>query len=165
MQKSESEILSEIATKRREHELRKKDIETEIRNRVETELAESWNEVRRAIWDAKRGGLAIAKIARAYGTTNRATIYSIVAEMPTYLAGEELTFLKTGEPAQKSDLTPTVTAVPNTIANKPGWEVTLPDGAKLEVYRAASGVLMPIGPNKARWAENPELVDLIENLS
>lgn len=159
MQKSEAEILSEIATKRRDHESRKKDIETEIRNRVETELAESWNDVRRAIWDAKRGGLAIAKIARAYGTTNRATIYSIVAEMPTYLAEEELTFLKTEEIRTVED----VKIVAHFTDMGPGFKLTWPDLKEPLEVADMGGNLLPLGQgeNRERYRSNK---DHYENL-
>ena len=104
-------------------------------------------------------GVPVRRIGTAYGSSNHLTVLEVIE------AGKIVGNVTATVAPEKSDLTPTVTAVPNTIANKPGWEVTLPDGAKLEVYRSGSGTLMPIGPNKARWAENPELVDLLENLS
>ena len=114
-----------------------------------------------AIVEAHNAGVTIHGIAQAMGRKDRTAIYAIIGR---YSAPQNLEPTPTPTLHSKN-ATATVTAVEQTLAGKPGWEVTLADGAKLEVYRSGSGTLMPIGPNKARWVENPELVDLIENLS
>lgn len=115
-----------------------------------------------AIQAAYANGVSVSAICRAIGTSNRHTVYAIVASTsvnaPTTAEAPEIqTPSTTG--------TPTVENVPNTRAGKPGWLLTWSDGGSVEVYRKGDGELTAIGAGRDRWLADPTLANLIKEPS
>lgn len=109
-----------------------REAEKNLRARFEMQKEKEWNEVSasahsavvEAVLAARNAGVPVTQIAKAYGTSNRGTIYEILRE------GKHLRDLTTPEGGQAAR----VEALPETDENPNPHRVTLPNGDVVDVY-------------------------------